>query len=81
MYVEAAPQVLPGTDRVLVLDHAAGDVGVQPVIAAGKVGSRIVKVIRHGPDGSAMCREIAIPEGAQCFADTLLRRVEGLEHQ
>ena len=34
-----------------------------------------------GPGGSPARREIAIPQGAQGFADTLLRRVEALKHQ
>ncbi len=36
-------------DEVFVLDHAAGNVGAQPVVAAGEVGSRIVDVIRDRP--------------------------------
>ena len=68
-------------DEILVLDHAAGDVGAQPIVAAGEVGPRIVNAIRHRPGGGAARREIAIPQGAQGFADTLLRRVEALKHQ
>jgi hypothetical protein len=67
--------------QVLVFDHAAGDVGRQPIVASGEVGPRIVNVIRHHPGGGATCREIAIPQGAQGFADTLLRRIEALKRQ
>ena len=68
-------------DEILVLDHAAGDVGAQPIVAAGEIGPRIVNVIRHRPGGGPAGREIAIPQSAQGFADALPRRVEVLEHQ
>ena len=67
--------------EILVLDHSAGDIGAQPIVAAGEVGPRIVNVISHGPGGCAARREIAIPQGAHGFADTLLRRIETLKHQ
>ena len=68
-------------DEILVLDHAAGNVGAQPVVAAGEVGSRIVNVIRRAPRRRPARREIAIPQGAQGFADSLPRRVESFVHQ
>ena len=36
-------------DEILVLDHAAGDVGAQPVVAAREVGARIVNAVRPRP--------------------------------
>ena len=36
-------------DEILVLDHPAGNIGAQSVVAAGEVGPRIVNVIRHRP--------------------------------
>ena len=68
-------------DEVLVLDHPAGNIGAQPVVAAGEVGPWIVDVIRHRPGCGPARREIAIPQGAQGFADALARRVEPFVHQ
>ena len=40
-----------------------------------------MNVIHHGPGGRAARRKIAIPQGAQSFANTLLRQVETLKHK
>ena len=68
-------------DEVLVLDHPAGNIGAHPVVAAGEVGAGIVNVIRPRPGGRPARREIAVPQGAQGFADSLPRRVEFFVHQ
>ncbi len=67
--------------EILVLDHVTGEIGAQPVVAAAEVGTRIVNAVRNRPGGGTARREIAIPQGAQGFADTLARRVEALVHQ
>jgi hypothetical protein len=80
---DAPPECEPvgEIDEILVLNHPAGDVGTQPVVAAGEVGPRIVDVIRHRPGGGTPRREVAISQCAQGFANTLLCRIEPLKHQ
>ena len=68
-------------DEILVLHHPPGNVGLQPVIAAGEVGPRIVNAIRHRPGSGCTGCKIAIPQGAQGFTDSLFVWVEPVEHQ
>jgi hypothetical protein len=45
---EAQRQPVRHVDQVFVLDHAAGDLGLEPIVAAGEIGAGIVQVVGAG---------------------------------
>jgi hypothetical protein len=61
-----------------VLDHAARDLGLEAVVAAGKIGAGIVQVVGVGLFGRPAGGEIAVAERAQGLAQRLLAGVEGI---
>jgi len=78
-HAKAKREPVGEVDQILVLDRAAGDVGAQPVVAAGEVSPRIVNLVRHRPRRRRARCEIAIAEGAQRLAGALGHRIEALE--
>jgi hypothetical protein len=51
-------------DQILIFNRVAGDLGLQPVIAARQVRSRVVNFVRIVFSGSSPRHKVSVPERA-----------------
>ncbi len=65
-------------DQVLVLDHLAGNIGLQPVVSTGEIGAGIVDGVGARLLGGAAGGEVTVAERAQGLPQALFRRRETL---
>jgi hypothetical protein len=62
--------------QILVFDHLTRDLGLEPIVAGGEVGSGIVDLIGFRFGVCSPGAEIAVPQRAQGLAQTLLPGIE-----
>ncbi len=68
-------------DQILVLDGVPGDLGSQPVVAAGQVGAGIMGLIGPGLGSRPPSAEVTVTQGAQSLAQPFLLRFEPIVDQ
>jgi hypothetical protein len=74
---EGQRQPVGPVHQVFVLDDAAGDLGLQPVVTARQVGARVVRIPRRELLEGAPRDDVAVAERAERLAERLLAGIPG----